>query len=141
MSLTISIPITTSSSSSVIPRTPRVTRPIGLASSSRKRIDLPCLEASSTSCLPSVSATVISLSSSSRFTAMMPPARGWEYSSSGVFFTTPSRVAIMMNLSSVNSFTGRMAEIFSFGERFRRLTIALPRVARPPSGISYTLSQ
>ena len=54
-----SIEITRWPSSSIMPRTPRATRPIGRTSSSSKRTALPASENSMTSCLPSVIATPI----------------------------------------------------------------------------------
>ena len=82
--------------SSIIPRTPWALRPIGRTSFSSKRTAFPPELNSITSCLPSVSATPISTSPSSRSTAMIPEGRGREYSESDVFFTTPSWVAKKM---------------------------------------------
>ena len=77
-----------------MPRTPRALRPIGRTSSSSKRTALPPSENSITSCLPSVSAAPIRKSPASRSTAMMPALRGLLNSSSAVFFTVPSAVAM-----------------------------------------------
>ena len=79
-----------------MPRTPRVTRPIGRTSSSSKRTALPASENSMTSCLPSVMATPIRKSPSSSSTAMMPLPRGLANADSGVFFTVPCAVAMKM---------------------------------------------
>ena len=86
--------------------------------------------------LPSVRATEIKRSPSSSLTAMMPPLRTLEYSTSGVFLTTPFRVAMNRKVSSLNSLTGRMVVIFSSIATLTRLTTAFPLVVRLPSGIS-----
>ena len=76
-----------------MPRTPRAPRPIGRTSFSSKRTALPSSEKSITSWRPSVSATPMRWSPSSRSTAMIPEARGREKSESAVFLTTPCCVA------------------------------------------------
>src|SRR5262249_35517049 len=80
---------------SFIPRTPVAPRPMARTSSSAKRTALPASENSITSCLPSVNATPIRWSPSSRFTAMMPFAIGRENADSAVFLTVP--IAVAMN--------------------------------------------
>jgi hypothetical protein len=75
-------------------------RPIGRTSSSSKRTALPPSLNSITSCLPSVSAAPINWSPSSRSTAMMPALRGLLNSSSAVFLTVPSAVAMKMKWSA-----------------------------------------
>ncbi len=138
---TTSIPIMQSSPSSIIPRTPRAVRPIARASDSLNRIDLPLRLAIRISMEPSVRRAAIRLSPSSIVSAMMPPWRGFEYAIRSVFFTVPFWVAVIIYLSSSNSLTGRIVITFSSSCRLSRLTIALPRAARPPCGISCTLSQ
>ena len=80
-----------------MPRTPCAPRPIGRTSFSSKRTALPPELNSMMSCLPSVSATPISRSPSSRSTAMIPEGRGLEKSERGVFFTVPFAVAMNTN--------------------------------------------
>ena len=65
---------------------------------------------------------------------MIPEGRGRENSDSGVFFTVPCAVAMNTKRSSTNSFTGRIAVIFSLSTSGTRLTIGLPRDAREPTG-------
>ena len=65
---------------------------------------------------------------------MIPDGRGLENSESGVFFTVPLAVAMNTKWSSTNSFTGRIAVIFSCSSSGTRLTIGLPRAMRPPWG-------
>ena len=73
--------------------------------------------------------------------AMMPPARGLLKAVNSVFFTTPGRVPMTMNLPSSNSLTASSAAIFSSGTIDTRLAIALPLPSGPTSGISWTFSQ
>jgi hypothetical protein len=104
--LATSIEITLWPGSSIMPRTPRASRPIGRTSSSAKRTALPASENSITSYSPSVMATPIRWSPSSRSTAMMPALRGLAKADSGVFLTVPPIVAMNTKCPSSNSFTG-----------------------------------
>ena len=73
--------------------------------------------------------------------AMMPPARGLLKADSAVFFTTPRRVPIMMNLSSSNVLTASIAAMRSPCSMETRFAIDLPLLFGPTSGIWCTLSQ
>jgi hypothetical protein len=55
--------------------------------------------------------------------------------------TVPSRVQKNRYWSSRNSRTATIERILVSGPTLIRLTIGLPRVARPACGISWTLSQ
>ncbi len=57
---------------------------------------MPSLVESSTSRWPSVRRAAITSSPSSSAMAWIPPARGWEYAPSSVFFTFPCLVANRM---------------------------------------------
>ena len=137
----ISIPTTASPSSRSIPRTPTAARPIGRTSSSWNRMDIPCRVERKTSSWLEVIAVAISWSPSFRPIAMMPPARGLEYSMSSVFLMTPCAVAVTTCFPSTNSRTGRIAETDSPGDRDSRFTIARPFAARLASGSSWTFIQ
>ncbi len=102
---------------------------------------IPYRVAMKTSPLPSVIWTAITASSCSTPIAMMPPARGLLNAESSVFFTTPLRVPITMNLSSANSLTASMAAIRSPSSIDTRFAIDLPLPPGPTSGISWTFSQ
>ena len=114
---------------------------MGRASASRKRIACPPAVERITSRSPSVSRTPITSSPSLSRMAMMPDGRGLAYSSSAVFFTTPCLVAKSTQKPGWNSRTVRNADTFSSLPSDSKLTIALPRAARPACGISCTLIQ
>ena len=140
-SCTTSAAMTASPSSTSMPRTPAAPRPMGRTSSSLKRIAMPSLVAIITSRWPSVRRAVMTSSPSSRPTAWIPPARGCEYASSSVFLILPWRVTKRTYPPAPKSRTGTQVATCSPSPSERRFTIALPLAARPPSGISCTLSQ
>ena len=91
------------------------------------------------SCVPSVSATAISRSSSSIEIAMMPAERGLENAVRSVFLIVPARVPMTMKRlpsSSGNAWTFRTAASFSPSAMFTRFAIDLPLLLRPTSGTS-----
>ena len=83
--------------------TPAAGRPIGRTSSSGKRAILPWAVATITSSLPVATSTQASSSSGAMVMAMIPLLRTFSNCSSGVFLTTPLRVAMTRNLPALKS--------------------------------------
>ena len=103
--LTMTICATKSSSLRPIPRMPRVLRPRGLTSFSLKRMATPLWVTRITSELPFVTCAPISLSPSSRLTAIIPLDSVFSNLESPVFLTIPRCVAMKTNSSDVTSAT------------------------------------
>jgi len=114
--------------------TPIVPRLEARTSSSLKRMALPNFVAMSSSRLPSVSFAETRLSPF-RFTALMPPFLGLENACSGILTMLPLRVTRTMNPES-KLLTGMAPVILSSGSSCSRLTMDLPRAARPRDGTS-----
>src|SRR5712691_9603281 len=125
-----------------MPMTPPAARPMERTSVSRNRMAWPSWLARKIICLLSVSLAPMSSSLASRLMAMMPLARGLEYSVSADFFTVPLRVARNTNLLSSSRLRAATSAVsFSSSWKRTKLDMALPRVAAAASGISYTFSQ
>ena len=90
---------------------------------------------------PSVISTPIRVSSSRRFNAIIPLARWFLYAVNAVFLTVPEAVAIIMNLSSSYSRTGKIAVIRSPSSSGKILTIGRPRAVLLASGNWNTFNQ
>ena len=90
-----SMPTTSSPLDREMPRTPLAGRPMGRASFSSKRMDLPCLVAIIMSLLPNVICTLISTSPSSKPMAIMPVLRMLANSFKSTRLTLPKRVHIV----------------------------------------------
>ena len=114
-------------------------RPVFLTSVSWKRIHCPYFVTIRMSFSLSVILTSISSSSSRRLIAASPVFLTFAYSTMEVFFTIPFLVAIKRYSSSLYSFIGITADIFSPGWSWRMLIIAVPLDVRLASGISYVL--
>ena len=138
--ITDSIPITSSSSSSLIPITPCETLPIGRTSFSSNVIHIPSRVTSTTLSSPSVSLTVISSSSSLSVIPCNPVLLAELYSTRAVFFINPFFVAINKYLPSAKFWIGITADTFSPASRLNRFTIAVPLAVLPASGISNPLN-
>ena len=135
-----SIPITTSSLSSLIPITPWAILPIGLTSFSSNVILIPFLVTNTTLSSPSVNLTAINSSSSFNVIAWSPVFLAELYSFRAVFFINPFFVAINKYFPSAKFWIGIIADIFSPGSKLNKLTIAVPLAVLPASGISYPLN-
>jgi hypothetical protein len=110
-------------------------------SSSAKRMSMPSLVESSTSRWPSVRRAAITSSPSSSVMAWMPPRLGCENATSSVFLTFPRLVASRIYAADSKSRTGTQVATASPSASESTFTMALPLAWRPPSGISWTLSQ
>ena len=126
---------------SVIPLTPLAVRPIGLTCDSENLINFPEDEARRISSLPDVIAVPINTSSSSRFIALIPDLYFFANRLRLVFLVVPFFVAIKINLSSVNSSTGRISLTDSSSSRLSIFTKGLPLEILDATGISYTFNQ
>src|SRR3989441_1044746 len=145
---------TWSSGSSSMMRTPQVLRPCEETSAAWKRIILPLVVTTRMSSpsrtwrivttlplRPPVLMSMIPLPPSSGPLAWRPPARGCENASSSVFSPLPCLVAKRPWPPAPKSRTGTHVATASPSPSDRRFTIAFPFAWRPPSGISWTLSQ
>ena len=132
-----SIPITLSSSSSLIPITPCAVLPTGLTSFSSNVMLIPFFVTITTLSSPSVSLTSINSSSSFNVIANNPVFLAELYSVSAVFFISPFLVPINKYFPSEKLLIGITADIFSPESRLNKLTIAVPLAVLPASGTSY----
>gem|GEM_PF-4476063 len=114
--------------------TPMVPRLEARTSLSLKRMAFPNLVATRSSLLPSVSLAETRLSPL-RFTALIPPFLGLEKACRGILTMLPLLVTRMMNPVS-KLLTGMAPVIRSSGSSCSRLTMDLPRAARPREGTS-----